>query len=60
MYRLLLILFVLSSCTKEEINQTPCIGNCETLYGVVYKLPAAPPNINEYKIFSKKIALITK
>tara|TARA_R110000851_G_scaffold221580_1_gene374284 strand:- start:445 stop:1077 length:633 start_codon:yes stop_codon:yes gene_type:complete len=48
MYRLLLILFVLSSCTKEEINQTPCIGNCETLYGVVYKNQAIYPNSNGY------------
>ena len=32
MYRLLLLLFILSSCTKEElINPTPCVGDCETL-----------------------------
>ncbi len=44
MYILLLILLVLSSCNKEEINQTPCMGDCETLYRILYK--NQPVNIN--------------
>ena len=48
MYRLLLILFVLSSCTKEEFNPTPCMGDCETAYKVIYKNQLIYTNNNGY------------
>lgn len=48
MYRLLLILFVLSSCTKEEFNPTPCMGDCETAYEVIYKNQLIYTNNNGY------------
>ena len=51
MYRLLLLLFILSSCTKEElINPTPCIGDCETLYRVLYKNQPVSINNGYYEI----------
>ena len=31
------ILLIFTSCTKEVIDQTPCRGDCETSYGVIYK-----------------------
>ena len=39
MYKFIIFLGVilLTSCSKEELNQTPCMGNCETSYEVIYK-----------------------
>tara|TARA_Y100000361_G_C11144332_1_gene337079 strand:+ start:310 stop:1029 length:720 start_codon:yes stop_codon:yes gene_type:complete len=42
------ILILLSSCTKEEINPTPCNGDCETSYEVIYKNQLLAPNGNGY------------
>ena len=36
------------SCTKETINQTPCNGDCETLYTVIYKNQLINQNSNGY------------
>ena len=36
------------SCTKETINQTPCNGDCETLYTVIYKNQLINQNLNGY------------
>ena len=46
-YPLALVL-ALSSCTKEVILQTPCNGDCETSYEVIYKNNLISPNSNGY------------
>jgi len=38
----------LSSCTKEAIVQTPCMGDCETSYEVIYKNQLMTTNNNGY------------
>ena len=47
-------LFVLSlafiSCTKEEIYPTPCNGDCETSYEVIYKNQTLYPNNGYMKL----------
>lgn len=47
-------LFVLSlafiSCTKEEIYPTPCNGDCETSYEVIYKNQTLYPNNGYYEV----------
>ena len=47
-------LFVLSlafiSCTKEEIYPTPCNGDCETSYEVIYKNHTLYPNNGYYEV----------
>lgn len=47
-------LFILSlafiSCTKEEIYPTPCNGDCETSYEVIYKNQTLYPNNGYYEI----------
>ena len=42
------ILLAFSSCTKEAIVQTPCNGDCETSYGVIYKNNLISPNVDGY------------
>tara|TARA_R110001592_G_scaffold280361_1_gene547749 strand:- start:10687 stop:11328 length:642 start_codon:yes stop_codon:yes gene_type:complete len=42
------ILLAFSSCTKEEIVQTPCNGDCETSYEVIYKNQLITPNLDGY------------
>ena len=51
MYKNILILFSffsLFSCTKETIYPTPCNGDCETSWEVVYKNQFVSPNNNGY------------
>jgi hypothetical protein len=47
-------LFILSlafiSCTKEEIYPTPCNGDCETSYEVIYKNQTLYPNNGYYEV----------
>lgn len=46
-----LVLFSLSSCYKEyygRVYQTPCDGNCNTNYTVIYKADTVPINANGY------------
>ena len=47
-------LFVLSlafiSCTKEEIYPTPCNGDCETSYELIYKNQTLYPNNGYYEV----------
>tara|TARA_R110001592_G_scaffold4556_1_gene25640 strand:- start:1565 stop:2296 length:732 start_codon:yes stop_codon:yes gene_type:complete len=43
-----IILILLSSCTKENIDPTPCMGDCETSYEVIYKNQLLYPNSNGY------------
>ena len=31
------IFLALFSCTKEELSPTPCYGDCETSYEVIYQ-----------------------
>ena len=49
---LVLLSTVLTSCTKEEIHYpthpTPCNGNCETYYDVIYKNELIIPNEEGY------------
>ena len=40
----LAFILALSSCTKEVIFQTPCNGDCETSYEVIYKNNLISPN----------------
>tara|TARA_R110001592_G_scaffold188005_1_gene432981 strand:- start:846 stop:1514 length:669 start_codon:yes stop_codon:yes gene_type:complete len=44
------LIFVLafSSCTKEAIVQTPCNGDCETSYEVIYKNQLMVTNLDGY------------
>ena len=42
------ILLAFSSCTKEEIVQSPCNGDCETSYEVIYKNQLITPNLDGY------------
>jgi len=44
----LILLTLFSSCTKEIIYPTPCNGDCETAYQVVYKNQPINPNNNGY------------
>ena len=37
-----------SSCTKEELYQTPCNGDCEASYEVIYKNELMAPNNDGY------------
>jgi len=37
-----------SSCTKESIIQTPCNGDCETSYEVIYKNQLMTVNLDGY------------
>tara|TARA_B100001094_G_C18110889_1_gene761079 strand:- start:455 stop:1186 length:732 start_codon:yes stop_codon:yes gene_type:complete len=43
-----IILILLSSCTKENIDLTPCMGDCETSYEVIYKNQLLVPNIDNF------------
>jgi hypothetical protein len=42
------LLILLSSCTKEEFDLSPCNGDCETSYEVIYKNQLLTPNSNGY------------
>ncbi len=42
------ILLTLFSCTKESIYPTPCNGDCETSYEVIYKNQLISPNGSNY------------
>ena len=50
MYKFIVFLgiMLLISCSKEEINQTPCVGGCETSYDVIYKKQQLYPNADGY------------
>ena len=50
MKKLLLSLSVISllSCTKQTIHQSPCDGNCDTHYDVIYENQIISPNSNGY------------
>ena len=46
---LIYLLFLLvTSCTKQSIHQSPCDGNCDTYYDVVYENQIISPNSNGY------------
>jgi len=42
------IFLALFSCTKEELSPTPCYGDCETSYEVIYKNQLITPNGDGY------------
>ena len=50
MYKFIVFLgiMLLISCSKEEINQTPCVSGCETSYDVIYKKQQLYPNADGY------------
>ena len=43
---ILLGLLLFSSCNKEKIYETPCNGDCDTSYEVIYKNTFISPNSN--------------
>ena len=44
-----LLVLLVTSCTKQEtIHQSPCDGNCDTYYDVVYENQIISPNSNGY------------
>ena len=44
-----LLVLLVTSCTKQEtIHQSPCDGNCDTYYDVVYENQIINPNSNGY------------
>jgi len=48
-YKILIILsLVFVSCTKEEFYPSPCLGDCETSYEVIYKNQIMYPDNNGY------------
>ena len=47
-FYLLTSTIILSSCTKEDIFQTPCMGDCETSYEVIYKNELLQSNQDGY------------
>ncbi len=51
-YKIYFFAFILSfsSCTKEEFFPTPCNGDCETSYEVIYKNQTLYPNNGYYEI----------
>ena len=43
------LILLFSSCTKQEtIHQSPCNGNCDAQYGVIYKGQPIFPNSNGF------------
>ena len=42
------LLVILSSCTKQSIHQSPCNGNCDGNYTVIYQGVPIFPNANGY------------
>ena len=42
------LLVILSSCTKQTIHQSPCNGNCDGNYKVIYQGIPISPNSNGY------------
>jgi hypothetical protein len=42
------LLVILSSCTKQTIHQSPCNGNCDGNYEVIYQGIPISPNSNGY------------
>ena len=46
------LIILLASCTKEDdiIHQTPCNGNCDTHYTVIYENQEITPNNGYYEI----------
>ena len=45
---LILLVSSITSCTKQSIHQSPCDGNCDTYYDVVYENQIINPNSNGY------------
>ena len=43
-----LLVLLVTSCTKQSIHQSPCDGNCDTYYDVVYENQIISPNSNGY------------
>lgn len=43
---ILISLLLFSSCNKEKIYETPCNGDCDTSYEVLYKNSPISPNSN--------------
>ena len=43
---ILISLLLFSSCNKEKIYETPCNGDCDTSYEVIYKNTPISPNSN--------------
>jgi len=43
---ILISLLLFSSCNKEKIYETPCNGDCDTSYEVLYKNTPISPNSN--------------
>tara|TARA_B100000963_G_scaffold355312_1_gene373298 strand:+ start:737 stop:1411 length:675 start_codon:yes stop_codon:yes gene_type:complete len=46
----LFVSMLFASCQKQTINQTPCNGNCDTYYTVVYENQEIIPNNGYYEI----------